>query len=200
MPTKKTADQPVQIVRVDRQTTVFPLVGITPLIVHNWSEKAKEEMRSKQTGRAKPKKEFKDPAADFEASKYLLPDGREGVPAIALKSAIVAAARMFDDLTMTELRQAVFVHGEGPDMLVPIKGEAFMREDMVRVGKGTADLRYRACYPEWRLDLLVTYAPNVVSDERMVALIEAAGVGGICEWRPSKSASGQYGMFALDVQ
>jgi hypothetical protein len=200
-PTKKTPATPeATIVRVKRETALFPIVGTTPLITHAWSEKAKQEMRDKQTGKAKPKKEAKDPEADFQASKYRLPDGREAFPAVAFKAAIVNAARLFEGITMTELRQTVYVHGEGPNLLVPIQGESYMREDMVRIGMGTADLRYRACYSGWRAQLMISWVPNVCTLEQMVALIEAAGLGGIGEWRPEKSKSGQYGMFEIDTE
>jgi hypothetical protein len=199
--TKKTPATPeATIVRVKRETALFPIVGTTPLITHAWSEKAKQEMRDKQTGKAKPKKEAKDPEADFQASKYRLPDGREAFPAVAFKAAIVNAARLFEGITMTELRQTVYVHGEGPNLLVPIQGESYMREDMVRIGMGTADLRYRACYQGWRAQLMISWVPNVCTLEQMVALIEAAGLGGIGEWRPEKSKSGQYGMFEIDTE
>lgn len=193
----KNDSEAVRLVKVRQETNVFPIIGATPLITHNWSEKAKQEMRDKQMGKAKAKKEPKDPEVDFHSSKYVLPDGREGFPAVAFKSAIVNAARFFSDLKMTELRQGIYVHGEGPDLLVPIVGESFLREDMVRVGMGTADLRYRACYPEWSVNLVVTWATTVCSLEQMVALIDAAGLGGVGEWRPEKSKSGQYGMFRV---
>jgi hypothetical protein len=122
--TKKMPTTPeATIVRVKRETALFPIVGTTPLITHAWSEKAKQEMRDKQTGKAKPKKDAKDPEADFQASKYRLPDGREAFPAVAFKAAIVNAARLFEGITMTELRQTVYVHGEGPNLLVPIQVE-----------------------------------------------------------------------------
>jgi hypothetical protein len=199
MATKKPVQAATTIIRVKRETAVFNIVGTTPLITHAWSEKAKQEMRDKQTGKAKPKKEAKDPEAEYQASKYVLPDGREGFPAVAFKSAIVNAARLFDGITMTQLRQTVYVHGAGPNLLVAIDGESYQREDMVRVGMGTADLRYRACYPQWRTQLTISWVPNVCTLEQIVALIEAAGLGGIGEWRPEKSQSGQYGMFELEV-
>jgi hypothetical protein len=63
------------------------LVGDTPLIVHQWSEKAKGHMRDKQMGKAAAKKEFKDPEQDFRDSLYVHADGRYGFPIIGFKSA-----------------------------------------------------------------------------------------------------------------
>jgi len=196
-PKPKTSNDAISLVKVDQQTSAFAIIGTTPLITHNWSEKAKQEMRDKQMGKAKTKKEPKDPYVDYQSSRYVLQDGRDGFPAVAFKAAIVNAARFFEDLKMTELRQGVYVRGLGPDLLVPIVGESYMREDMVRLNGSTADLRYRACYPEWSAELHVTWASTVCTLEQMVALIDAAGLGGIGEWRPEKSKSGQYGMFKV---
>lgn len=69
-----------------------------------------------------------------------------------------------------------------------------MREDMVRVGMGTADLRYRPEFSEWRTKILVRYNTNVLSEAQILNLLNVAGFAvGVGEWRPEKD--GQYGMF-----
>lgn len=197
MPVKKPASTEVNLVPLRTVTGVFTVEGTSPLIVHNWSHKAKQEMLDKQTGRAKVKKAPKDPDEDFNSSRYLLDGGWDGFPAVAFKAAIVGAARLFDSITMTELRQAIYVAGEGIDMLVPIIGTPEIREDMVRIGPGTADIRYRACYWPWSVQLNVTWVSSQFTAEQMVSLIDAAGIGGVGEWRPSKAASGQFGKFRV---
>lgn len=172
------------------------LVSTAPLIQHRWSEKAKKEMRDKQMGHAKAKKEPKNPEADFEAAKYLCPDGTPGIPAVAFKSAIVDAARLVGDAKMTHIRPAVYVHGVGPDMLVPIKASpAIMREDMVRVGMGTSDLRYRPMYASWEATLEIQLLSHVITHDQLYGLIDGAGYNGVGEWRPEKN--GVYGTFSL---
>ena len=54
MATKKTEE--VVIRNFEQQTTKIRIVGDSPLIVHNWSEKAKKEMLDAQTGKNKTKK------------------------------------------------------------------------------------------------------------------------------------------------
>lgn len=174
--------------------------GITPLIAHRWSEKARKEMRDRQSQKAKPKKAAKDPDAEFEAARYRLPDGRDGFPAVAFKAAIVGAARLFDDITMVQLKPIIYVAGQGPDLLVPITYEALtMREDPVRVGPGTADLRYRPQYEGWGATLEIEFPSSQIRPESVLALVEAAGFGGVGEWRPSapKGAAGMHGRFAI---
>ena len=67
--------------------------------------------------------------------------------------------------------------------------EAFktLREDMVRVGMGTADIRYRAEYAKWRATLKVQFLPNLIDLGSVVALIDAGGMNGVGEWRPERS-------------
>lgn len=178
--------------------------GITPLIVHAWDEKARRMMLDAMQGKKAKTKASKDPEADFEASRYRLPDGRDGFPAVAFKAAIVGGARLFGkSVTMTALKQQIFIGGEVDaegTLLVPIKGDVSMREDCVRVGNGVADLRYRAMYTDWSATLEIEFLSSVLAPESVIALVEAGGMGGVGEWRPSapKGLTGMYGRFIVD--
>lgn len=198
------ASAAIQIERLGRRTLVVPIVGMTPLIVHAWSEKARRQMLDAQQGVKRPK-EHRDPQADYEASRYrwIDRDGteRDGFPALAVKGAIVGAARLYGSraVKMTELRAAVFVNGipgtQG-QLLVPIEGEPQMREDVVRVGMGT-DLRYRAEYVTWRALVEVVYVERMLSRDSVLSLLDAGGLAiGIGEWRPERD--GLNGTFAVD--
>lgn len=169
------------------------VVGDSPLIVHAWSAKAKQEMLDKQMGKARPKREPKDPNADYEASFYRLEDGRYGFPSIAFKAATVSAARQVEGLTMVFLRGAFHISGE----LTPIEGTPRMREDTVRVGMGTADLRYRPEFVDWAATLQIRLNSRAMTLEQLVHLINQAGFSvGIGEWRPEKD--GANGMFHVE--
>ncbi|MFC2252506.1 hypothetical protein ACETRX_22915 [Labrys portucalensis] len=183
------------------------IIGDSPLIVHAWSQKAKREMLDKQMKRAKAAKEAKNPQADFEAAMYRLADGGYGFPSVAFKNAAVTAGTSVAGLTKIQARQAFHILGEDAEIagafdgsrsrvnLVRIEGAApVMREDMVRVGMGTADLRYRPEFTEWHAEILVRYNQNVLSEAQILNLINVAGFAvGVGEWRPEKD--GQYGMF-----
>lgn len=188
------------------------LIGDSPLIVHAWSAKAKKEMLGKQMKLAKQAKEPKDPKADFEASMYRLADGGYGFPSVAFKNAAVTAGTSVAGLTKVAARQAFHILGEDADIkgafdgsksrvnLVRIEGdEPQMREDMVRVGMGTADLRYRPEFPKWKAKVLVRYNANVLSEAQILNLLNVAGFAvGVGEWRPEKD--GQYGMFHVATE
>lgn len=175
---------------IDIRTYALRIVGDSPLICHAWSKKAKQEMLDKQMGKARGKKEPKDPERDYEEAFYRTEDGSPGMPTIAFKAAAVNASRQVEGLKMTFLRGAFHTVGE----LVAIEGEPTMREDMVRVGMGTADIRYRPEFKEWAVTLLVRLNVRSMTLEQMVHLFNQAGFSaGVGEWRPEKD--GMYGMF-----
>lgn len=165
------------------------LVGDSALIVHAWSEKAKRQMLDKQMKKAKQAKEAKDPEADYEACFYRTSTGAYGFPAIGVKAAMVGACR-FVDMKMTEARGAFHIDAE----MLEVIGEPRPREDMVRVGMGTADIRYRPEFPAWKMPVTVKYNASVISAEQIANLLNVAGFSiGIGEWRPEKN--GSYGRF-----
>lgn len=188
------------------------LIGDSPLIVHAWSAKAKKEMLDKQMKAAKGAKEAKDPKADFDASMYRLADGGYGFPSVAFKAAAVTAGTSVAGITKVQARQAFHILGEDADIkgafagsvsrvnLVRIEGGApQMREDMVRVGMGIADLRYRAEFPTWHTKILVRYNANVLSEAQILNLLNTGGFAvGVGEWRPEKD--GQYGLFHVATE
>jgi hypothetical protein len=190
----------VVLKRLERVTVDVPIEGTSELITHRWSEKAKRMMLEAQMNRGtRAKKEPKNPEADYESSIYRLADGRCAIPATAFKAALVGAVRHFDGLTMVQAKAALFVSPEEGTDLVPIVGTPHMREDMVRLESGVADIRYRAGFWPWSATLKVTFLPHMLDVSSVFALVDAAGLGGVGEWRPSapKSASGSYGMFRV---
>jgi hypothetical protein len=173
------------------ETVNVTLIGDTPLIVHRWSEKAKKQMLDKQMKKASAGKEAKDPERDFRESLYVLEDGSFGFPIIGFKAAAVTACTSIGSMTKVAARQAFHVDGE----FAVIEGdEPTMREDMVRVGMGTADIRYRGEFKQWFTTIAVKYNANVMSAEQILNLMQTAGFAvGVGEWRPEKD--GQFGRF-----
>lgn len=204
---RKSESATIELPRLDAQMMEVTLIGDTPLIVHAWSIKAKREMLDKQMKRAKGSKEAKNPVDDFRQSLYALDGGGYGFPSVAFKSAAVTAVTSVSGVTKVGARQAFHVLGEDMDVqgafegvkmrqnLVRIEGaEPRMREDMVRVGMGTADLRYRGEFWPWFARVLVRFNGNVLSPAQILNLFNTAGFAvGVGEWRPEKD--GQSGMF-----
>lgn len=208
--------KPIEIKKVQLR-----LVGDTPLIMHAWSEKAKRMMLEAQMGLAKgKKKEAKSPADDFIRSMYWLTEmpkysdkdseeakmeafeaavaagARFGFPVTAFKQAAISAAyRMGWAKDKVSLRGAFFIDDDKDGMIEIHSDAPTMREDMVKVGMGTADIRYRGEFANWYADITVSYNVNGnYSLENIINIINAGGyICGVGEWRPEKD--GQYGQF-----
>ena len=214
MATKKTATEVIEIRPIEIKKVTIRIVGDTPLIMHAWSEKAKRMMLEAQMGIAKgKKKEAKNPADDFIRSMYWLTpmpeDGtmesfeeaiangaRFGFPVTAFKQAAISAAyRMGWAKDKMSMRGAFFIDSDENGMIEIHSDTPEMREDMVKVGMGTADIRYRGEFKNWYADLTISYNANgQYSLENIVNIINAGGyVCGVGEWRPERD--GQNGMF-----
>lgn len=194
MPPTKTSDATaISIPELDTKEVVLRLRGDSPLITHAWSEKAKQMMRDKQQGKSIATREPKNPTAEYESAFYRMPDGKPAMRTIAFKAAVVDAATQLTGVTKVFLRGAFHVMGE----LVEIQGDdPIMREDMVRVGMGTADIRYRPEFTNWYVDLVVRYNAKTLTLSQIVQLFNQAGFStGIGEWRPQKDGSN--GLFSV---
>lgn len=186
----------VELKAPNLRTIQVPIVGVTELIMNKWSEKAKKMMLDKQMG--KPvKKTPKDPEEDYQSTIYYDDDGNYAFPAGGFKTAMVDACRLIDNIAMVFARQVFHVDGEW----VRIYGEPRMREDMVRIGPGTADIRYRAGFKDWSAVLSITFLADQITSESILNIVNLAGLGGVGDWRPSapKSKSGTFGRFEVDV-
>ncbi len=208
MVVKSSSDGPIVLKRIEREVMRVRVIGVSPVIPHKWSEKSLRMMRDSQSGtKVRAKKEAKDGVADAEASTYYLPDGRPGIPSVAFKGAMVGAVRLFDGLTMVQVKASIFVEGDGLDEqgndLVAIKGPRILREDTPRNATGVADLRYRYAYGNaeqmWSAEFNVIFLPNVIDRSSVGTLLDAAGNGGVGDWRPSapKSTTGTFGRFEV---
>jgi hypothetical protein len=196
-------DALIQISKIPVETIRVPILGTSPLITHRFSEKARHTILAAQQGSKSPK-ENRDPEADYQRAFHRIKEDSDeyGFPAVGFKKATVSAARFFpSSVTMVGLRQVMFFHGEpGEDgsSLVRIVGEPRMREDVVRISRGSTDLRFRPEFPEWSATLEVTYVTISITKDSVLTLIDAGGMGvGIGEWRPEKG--GDYGTYRIDI-
>lgn len=72
-----------------------------------------------------------------------------------------------------------------------------IREDMVRVGMGVADIRYRGMFENWSAVIPIKYNAGVVSLEQLVNLFNLGGFAcGLGEWRIEKG--GSFGSFHVE--
>lgn len=207
--------RPVKIKRVE-----ISIVGDSPLIVHAWSEKAKKMMLEAQMKISKTKKarEARNPFEEFVDSMYWLTEKPEektpeayeaalangakfGFPVTGIKQAAISAAyRSGSTKDMASMRGVFYINGvEHPDFVTIECDRPEMREDMVKIGMGTADLRYRGEFPNWRAKAILTFNDNGVYE--LQHIINAINLGGfmcgIGEWRPERD--GQNGMYHVEL-
>lgn len=195
------ATKQAELQKIKVETATIHIKGLSPLIMHRWSEKARREMLDKQMKKT-VKKEAKSPEEQYEASIYKLDDDRLGFPADAFKKAMIRGAKQIG-LVMTDARTSFFVHGEyctrDDRELVPIVGDVQPREDMVRLNGATADIRFRGQVIGWEAQLSISYNASITSFDQIVNMLHAAGYGvGVGEWRPEKD--GTFGRFEVVAQ
>lgn len=193
----------IEIPEIKIETIKVRIIGDSPLIVHAWSEKAKKMILDKQMKKASAGREKKDPWEDYCDSLYWLTDrpkkakpedilkAKFGFPTVAFKASAVDAGFQQGILAKkTTARGAFHIQGE----FAEIEGIPEMREDMVRIGMGSADIRYRGEFKTWATTLTITYNPMAISAEQIVNLLNMGGfANGVGEWRPAKD--GSFGTF-----
>jgi len=204
--------EPVVIMPIEKRILEIPIVGISPLMICNFSEKTRNQMEETQTkgkGAVKAKKEAKNIEECFNLARYIAhPDGWDGCNAVSFRAAMISACRLVDGLSMTNAKQLIFIEPDGyehPSMipLVRIYGEPVRHQGTVRVGQAkTADLRYRPLYWPWKAVLRVSFNPKWISEGSLANLVAIAGDAcGVGEWRPTapKSFTGTYGRWKIDL-
>jgi hypothetical protein len=196
------------------------VIGETPIIVHNFSQKGRDQYRRKQQGEASGGREHKDCIANFEGARYKLSDGTDGVPAGGLKACIVDGFDKASGVPMTKAKGAIRVEADDPvtnlvRLIYPAEPKEIAalphyidetgriprcREDVVRNESGVIDLRHRPEYMPWALALRIRFLPAICSARQVLQAIAMSGFkNGQCEWRPGskESKSGSYGTFRL---
>lgn len=214
----KKEEQTIEIRPLEIKKVNIRIVGDTPLIVHAWSEKAKRMMLETQTKTTKTKaRAIRDPFDDFINSLYWLKDkpikstpeafsrcvelgAKWGFPVGAIKQAANSTAyRLGWVKNQMALRGAYFLKTEWGEM-AEIEGSIpVMREDMVRIGMGSADLRYRGEFKNWSMSFELQYnASGSMTLEQILNCINAGGFAcGIGEWRPEKD--GSFGTYHVET-
>lgn len=196
------------IPRPEVQYAELTLRGISPLIMHKWSEKALTQLEDSQTGKAKAQKTARQPEEEAYAAAYIVSgfedkeDGEPGkfyFPAPAFKHAFLYGVAQVDDIRkMPKTKAASWVFIDGDPIIDA--DEIKMRADTGRIGQGTTTMIYRLQFSGWTTKVPISYNSNAITVEQIVALFDLGGMGGIGEWRPTspKNKSGDFGRFIVE--
>lgn len=179
----------------------FWIRGTSPLIQHAWSEKALRMIRMTATERKKQPKTERNPEEEAMAAMYVTNDGRPGLPMLAFKAALIGAAHKDLGIEKTLVRKALFLPraAYSENLVAALDAPApEIREDIVRVGNGQTDMRYRPEFKEWRVRVVFEIDRDLINERDVVNLVNRAGFSvGVGEWRPERG--GEFGRFEFDV-
>lgn len=194
----ETTDTQVKLPPISKLRVGLRIVGTSPLIQHAWSEKAKEMIRGKHAGKKTKNREIRNPQQEGEQAAYYTEKKKYGVPAMAIKSALIGAAHKDIGVEKTVVKKALFIEcSDRNGVLAMDCDEPEIREDMVRVGVGSTDLRYRPYFFRWAVNVSFVVDSGWLQVADLCNLVDRAGFGvGIGEWRPEKG--GDFGRFELD--
>jgi hypothetical protein len=186
--------QPIKTKRIR-----FGVIGTSPLIQHAWSEKALTMIRLTAAERRKMPKVARSPEEEASAAMYRTESGEPGIPILAFKGALISAAHKDIGLEKTLVRKSLFFPCTDANNCVPLDAdEPVCREDIVRVGVGQTDLRYRPEFRRWRFVVECEVDSDALTEADVLNLVNRAGFGvGLCEWRPEKG--GEFGRFQIDT-
>lgn len=216
-----------EIVRPEFEVLDITIEGTSPLIVHNFSEKARRQMLEAQQQKATSKKKHHDPKVPFNdfmgALYWLTPKPEDGIDdddakanyAEATKngchfgfradgikaSAISGAYRSGFTKDKVSIQGAFHLYGateySTKELAEIVGSEPWCREDIVKIGQGTADLRYRPQFDEWEIPLKLEYNKHgMYSLDQILTFIETGGFTvGLGEWRVEKG--GLFGSYRL---
>lgn len=199
----------VQIKAPNIQFAKFHLRGQAPFVQNNFGKKAREEMREKHAAggaaSGNKKREAKDFDRLFKESQHLSREGWNGVPCAAFRNGMISACRTVG-FKMTHAKLAAFIEPDGFDALdgtplVRIVGDPRPLETMTRNDNGAPDIRVRAMWESWSIDLTVKFDADMFTLSDVTNLLHRVGQQvGVGEGRPDSKKSGGmgWGLFTIE--
>lgn len=196
---KKKVVEKLEIPTPDFKIAQVTIKGDSPLVMHQFSEKARKEIAAKQQQERTKVRGKRDPKAEYLAAMYVIKgkpgsaSATYGMPSAAFKRAMIDSCRWIDGIAMTQARGAFHVLGA----LTPIKcSKPRMQEDVIRLPNGNADLRYRPYFDTWGATLRIRYNAGFIGLVELVNLLNMAGMAcGIGDRRPQQTSGDNHGMF-----
>jgi len=172
--------------------------GLSTMVHHKWDEKAIRQMREKHAGKKTKNRDVRDPEAEAIAATHFTQDGKYGIPAGAIRASVINAAHKDLGIEKTLVRKAFFIQCDDLKNVLEMEcSDPVHTEDVVRVGQGSTDLRYRPYFYDWRCTFTIEYNADLLTPEALVRLLDMAGFGsGLLEMRPEKGKD--FGRFRVD--
>jgi len=185
----------IEIPKQDMAKITLHVKGLTPFISHRMNENFRE------TKSIKKELTPKDLDIIYGRTLYLTHDKKiPGIPAAAFSKCGEESAKgkgwwTGSDIDGKKFKGGVQVIGQ----VLPLVGKGLKetrRVDVVRVGRGAPDIRYRMSFENWECSIPLIINLNLMSVENVLKVFAVAGTAiGVGDWRPQRS--GTFGMFEL---
>jgi hypothetical protein len=193
----------VEIPRIATAQSQLILLGRSPLIMNRLSEKARHELLApsgRKTAAARASSLKHDPIQEFHAAPHRIADVEAptllGMPASAVKGALMTAALDLPGAKRTQIGRLVWVEG---GELLPVYGMPQLLMSVVRSAdmNKTPDIRTRVIVSAWCMVVDVSYVMPLIQPNSLQNLAYAAGLTvGIGDYRQEKG-KGSYGSFDI---
>lgn len=197
----KVKETQIEIAPIQMGRLVCHVVGDTPMIMHRFSKKAREQLlfpKGRANAAEKAENLKHDPLTEYRECIYRNRSDSEPtavhLPADAFSKAIAAAALDLPGASKSQILRLVSISSTQ----INVFGVPRMTMDMVRSSDmaKTPDVRTRAIFPEWATSIEVQFVSTLLKEGQIVNLLAAAGmIVGIGDWRPQKG--GAYGKFRI---
>lgn len=198
---KKVETADLEIMEIHTRQVTFNIVGISPMIMHRFDQKAWRELLlpSQQKNRAEKAMSLKhDPIAEFRGALYMSRDPNSPtaihVPGGSFHNALGQAAIDIPGAAKSEIKRLTTVVDETVHLYgLPLLGCHMVRNSGIN---GAPDVRTRPIFREWACQITFKFIADLVKEKQLAALMGAAGhIVGIGDWRGQKG--GPYGRFRL---
>jgi hypothetical protein len=191
----------IHILSLDHGEVQIQVVGVTPLILHQMSEKAMQEILFPGAKANKVERETTlkhDPPEEFRQSPLLLRSPGATLIGI-LGSAFKGALRNVALRTPGAQKVQIGILTRVLQSEVPVWGTPYLH--MARViqsgFKGAPDIRTRAILPDWAAEFTVRFSRPALTADTVLQLFANAGqIIGVGDWRNEKG-SGDYGLWRI---
>jgi hypothetical protein len=178
MKTKDKSEQTIEILRIKKGVIKLYLLGTTPLIMNRLTKKVWEYLLlppRKKNRAALEAVQKHNPPEEFRDSIYRCRDQNAPTlvhaPTGALKGALASAALRLPGATKTEIVSII-------DATVHVYGIPYLYMAPVRQAgpSKTPDIRTRAIFPEWALEVEIGYITDLITSSNVINLAAAAGM------------------------
>jgi hypothetical protein len=167
------------------------IVGMTPLIVNRFHERAQDEASSGVHSRGER------PAPDEDAQERLYMNGHGPyIPGENIRQSIIGAAgrhKIGRRAATTDVAAGIYIS----PFELPIEGEWHTDSRAVVIkATGGRIVRHRPMFDEWAIQFQLQLDQDLVSEKLMQAVLTDAGrLVGLGDFRPAKK--GPYGRFSI---